>query len=86
LRGRERVTRPPPPPLPLHPPAPRLLPPFQERGAHRAGEGDHRAGPRRRVFYWGQLMAAAMLGSIPVAVIYSFFVDYYVARLTAGSG
>ena len=32
-------------------------------------------------------MAAAMLGSIPVAVIYSFFVDYYVARLTAaGSG
>jgi multiple sugar transport system permease protein len=26
-----------------------------------------------------------MLGSIPVAVIYSFFVDYYVAGLTAGS-
>jgi len=41
---------------------------------------------RGDVFYWGQLMAAAMLGSIPVAVIYSFFVDYYVARLTAGSG
>jgi multiple sugar transport system permease protein len=29
---------------------------------------------------------AAMLGSVPVAVIYSFFVDYYVAGLTAGSG
>jgi multiple sugar transport system permease protein len=40
---------------------------------------------RGDVFYWGQLMAAAMLGSIPVAVIYSFFVDYYVAGLTAGS-
>ena len=40
---------------------------------------------RGDVFYWGQLMAAALLGSIPVAVIYSFFVDYYVAGLTAGA-
>jgi len=40
---------------------------------------------RGDVFYWGQLMAAALLGSIPVAIIYSFFVDYYVAGLTAGS-
>ena len=40
---------------------------------------------RGDVFYWGQLMAAALLGSVPVAVIYSFFVDYYVAGLTAGS-
>jgi multiple sugar transport system permease protein len=37
------------------------------------------------VFYWGQLMAAAVLGSIPVAIIYSFFVEHYVAGLTAGS-
>jgi len=37
------------------------------------------------VFYWGQLMAAALLGSIPVAIIYSFFVEHYVAGLTAGS-
>jgi multiple sugar transport system permease protein len=37
------------------------------------------------VFYWGQLMAAALLGSVPVAVIYSFFVEYYVAGLTAGA-
>ena len=40
---------------------------------------------RGDVFYWGQLMAAALLGSIPVALIYSFFVDYYVAGLTSGS-
>ena len=40
---------------------------------------------RGDVFYWGQLMAAALLGSVPVAVIYSFFVDHYVAGLTAGS-
>jgi multiple sugar transport system permease protein len=37
------------------------------------------------VFYWGQLMAAALLGSVPVAVIYSFFVEHYVAGLTAGA-
>jgi multiple sugar transport system permease protein len=40
---------------------------------------------RGDVFYWGQLMAAALLGSIPVAVIYSFFVEHYVAGLTAGA-
>jgi multiple sugar transport system permease protein len=37
---------------------------------------------RGDVFYWGQLMAGALLGSIPVAFIYSFFVEYYVAGIT----
>jgi multiple sugar transport system permease protein len=37
---------------------------------------------RGDVFYWGQLMAGALLGSIPIAIIYSFFVEYYVAGLT----
>jgi multiple sugar transport system permease protein len=37
---------------------------------------------RGDVFYWGSLMAGALLGSVPVAVIYSFFVEYYVAGLT----
>ena len=40
---------------------------------------------RGDAFYWGQLMAAALLGSLPVVLIYSFFVKYYVAGLTAGS-
>jgi len=40
---------------------------------------------RGDVFYWGQLMAGALLGSVPVALIYSFFVEYYVAGLTAGA-
>ena len=40
---------------------------------------------RGDVFYWGQLMAGALLGSVPFALIYSFFVDYYVAGLTAGA-
>jgi multiple sugar transport system permease protein len=37
------------------------------------------------VFFWGSLMAGALLGSVPVAVIYSFFVEYYVAGLTGGA-
>jgi multiple sugar transport system permease protein len=40
---------------------------------------------RGDVFYWGQLMAGALLGSIPVALIYSVFVEHYVAGLTSGS-
>ena len=37
------------------------------------------------MFYWGQLMAAALLGSVPVAIIYSFFVEHYVAGLTSAA-
>jgi multiple sugar transport system permease protein len=40
---------------------------------------------RGDAFYWGQLMAGALLGSVPVAFIYSFFVKYYVTGLTAGA-
>ena len=40
---------------------------------------------RGDVFFWGSLMAGALLGSVPVAVIYSFFVEYFVAGLTAGA-
>lgn len=34
------------------------------------------------VYHWGSLMAGALLGSLPVAVIYSFFVEYYVSGMT----
>jgi multiple sugar transport system permease protein len=37
------------------------------------------------VYQWGSLMAAGLLGSVPVAVIYSFFVENYVSGLTAGA-
>ena len=37
---------------------------------------------RGDVFYWGPLMAGALLGSVPVALMYSFFVEHYVAGLT----
>jgi multiple sugar transport system permease protein len=35
--------------------------------------------------FWGSLMASALLGSVPVAFIYSFFVKYYVSGLTASA-
>jgi multiple sugar transport system permease protein len=34
------------------------------------------------VYHWGALMAGALLGSLPVAIMYSFFVEYYVAGMT----
>lgn len=37
---------------------------------------------RGDVYHWGPLMAGALLGSVPVALIYSFFVEYYVAGMT----
>jgi multiple sugar transport system permease protein len=37
------------------------------------------------VYFWGSLMAGALLGSVPVALIYSFFVENYVGGLTAGA-
>jgi len=37
---------------------------------------------RGDVFYWGPLMAGALLGSIPVALVYSMFVEHYVTALT----
>lgn len=40
---------------------------------------------RGDTFYWGPLMAGALFGSIPVAIVYSFFVEYYVAGLTGGA-
>ncbi len=40
---------------------------------------------RADVFQWGALMAAGILGSVPVAVAYSFFVDNYISGLTAGA-
>jgi multiple sugar transport system permease protein len=40
---------------------------------------------RADVYFWGSLMAAGILGSVPVAVAYSFFVDHYISGLTSGA-
>ena len=34
------------------------------------------------VYHWGALMAGALIGSLPVAIVYSFFVEYYVSGMT----
>ena len=34
------------------------------------------------IYHWGSLMAGALLGSLPVAVLYSFFVEHYVSGMT----
>jgi multiple sugar transport system permease protein len=34
------------------------------------------------VYHWGSLMAAALLGSLPVVALYSLFVEHYVSSLT----
>ena len=40
---------------------------------------------RGDVFYWGSLMAGALLTSLPIVVLYGFFAKRYVSGLTAGA-
>ena len=40
---------------------------------------------RGDIYYWGSLMAGAVLASVPIVCVYVFFLDYYVAGLTAGA-
>lgn len=38
---------------------------------------------RGDVFHWGSLLAGALIASLPVAVLYTLFIDQFVAGLTA---
>ena len=40
---------------------------------------------RGDIYYWGSLMAGAVLASVPIVAVYVFFLDYYVSGLTAGA-
>jgi len=40
---------------------------------------------RGDIYFWGGLMAGAVLSSIPIVLLYVFFLDYYVSGLTAGA-
>jgi multiple sugar transport system permease protein len=40
---------------------------------------------RGDVYFWGSMMAACLIASIPVAIIYNFFVDRFVAGFTVGA-
>jgi multiple sugar transport system permease protein len=39
---------------------------------------------RGDIYYWGSLMAGAVVASLPIVVIYVWFLDHYVSGLTAG--
>jgi multiple sugar transport system permease protein len=40
---------------------------------------------RGDVYYWGSLMAACLIASLPIAVLYNSFLDRFIAGFTVGS-
>jgi multiple sugar transport system permease protein len=40
---------------------------------------------RGDVYYWGSLMAACLIASLPIAVVYNLFLDGFIAGFTVGS-
>jgi multiple sugar transport system permease protein len=40
---------------------------------------------RGDVYFWGSLMAGALLAGVPVAILYNFFLDYFVEGITVGA-
>jgi multiple sugar transport system permease protein len=40
---------------------------------------------RGDVYFWGELMAAVLLAGVPVAILYNFFLDYFVEGITGGA-
>src|SRR5207244_12946090 len=40
---------------------------------------------RGDVFFWGSLMAGALIVSIPVAIVYNLFMDTFVRGITGGA-
>jgi multiple sugar transport system permease protein len=40
---------------------------------------------RGDVYFWGSMMAACLIASVPIAIIYNFFVDRFVAGFTGGA-
>ncbi|MBV9169866.1 MAG: carbohydrate ABC transporter permease [Chloroflexi bacterium] len=40
---------------------------------------------RGDVYFWGSLMAGALVAGIPVAILYNFFLDYFVEGITGGA-
>ncbi len=37
---------------------------------------------RGDVFFWGELMTAALVAGVPVAILYNFFLDYFIEGIT----
>jgi len=40
---------------------------------------------RGDVYYWGSLMAACLITSVPLALLYNFFLDRFIAGFTVGA-
>ena len=40
---------------------------------------------RGDVYYWGSLMAACLVASLPIAILYNLFLDRFIAGFTVGS-
>jgi len=40
---------------------------------------------RGDVYFWGSLMAACFIASVPIAILYNFFVDRFIAGFTVGA-
>jgi multiple sugar transport system permease protein len=40
---------------------------------------------RGDIFYWGEIMAGALIASIPVAIAYNVFLDRFIAGITGGA-
>jgi multiple sugar transport system permease protein len=40
---------------------------------------------RGDVYYWGSLMAACLIASLPIAVVYNLFLDRFIAGFTVGA-
>ena len=40
---------------------------------------------RGDVYFWGPLMAAAVLGSLPVVIVYALSLDYFISGMTTGA-
>jgi multiple sugar transport system permease protein len=40
---------------------------------------------RGDIFYWGEIMAGALIASIPVAIAYNLFLDRFISGITGGA-
>jgi multiple sugar transport system permease protein len=40
---------------------------------------------RGDVYYWGSLMAACLVTSVPLAIVYNLFLDRFIAGFTVGA-
>jgi multiple sugar transport system permease protein len=40
---------------------------------------------RGDVYYWGSLMAACLIASVPIAILYNLFLDRFIAGFTVGA-